>query len=500
MDFLSGLAIVLISIVTIVYGYFKYSFGYWKSRNIPHEEPSFPYGNIKGFGTTIHSSLCIKRIYDKFKPTGAIFCGAYFFARPVAIILNLNFLKNILVKDFANFNERGFFYNEEDDPISAHLFAMDGDKWKELRAKLTPTFTSGKMKFMFPTVVEVGKRFKDCLIDVVKENDELEIKELLARFTTDVIGTCAFGIECNSLKDPNAEFRKYGREVFGKPRHSPLAGVFLGGFKGTARKLHIKNIRDDVSEFFMKVVRDTVDYREKNNVNRNDFMDILIKLKNQKGNDKDKITLNEIAAQAFVFFLAGFETSSTTLTFCLYELAMNAEIQVKARQVIQEAYEKHGKFIYEMMLDMPYVDQVLQETLRKYPPLANLNRYTKNTYKVPGTDDVIEKGTPIIIPALSIQRDPEYYPDAEKFDPDRFNSEAVKQRDAMTWLPFGEGPRNCIGLRFGMMQARIGLVTILNNFEVSFGPKSTVPLVIDAKSAFLSPEGGVYLKFKPIQS
>lgn len=216
------------------------------------------------------------------------------------------------------------------------------------------------MKFMFPTVVEIGDRLKDCLINFVKQNDELEIRDLMARFTTDVIGTCAFGIECNSLKDPNAEFRHYGRKAFGEPRHSPLTFMFLRGFKNAARKLHIKNVCDDISEFFMKVVCDTVEYREKNHINRNDFMDILIELKNEGKNDKDKITLNELTAQAFVFFLAGFETSSTTLTFCLYELAMNLDIQTKTRQVIREALNKYGKFTYEMMLDMPYVDQVLQ--------------------------------------------------------------------------------------------------------------------------------------------
>lgn len=157
------------------------------------------------------------------------------------------------------------------------------------------------MKFMFGTVVEVGERFKDCLFDVVQQHDEIEIKELLARFTTDVIGTCAFGIECNSLKDPEAEFRQHGRAVFGKPRHSAYFFALVGGFKNIARKLHVKNTRDDVSKFFMKVVQDTVEYREKNNVNRNDFMDILIKLKNQDANDKKKVlTLNELAAQAFV--------------------------------------------------------------------------------------------------------------------------------------------------------------------------------------------------------
>lgn len=141
MDFLSWLAIGIVSLVTIVYGYFKYSFSYWKSRNIPHEEPTFPYGNIKGFGTIIHPSLCIERLYKKFKSTGAKYFGAYFLTRPVIVVLDINLLKNILVKDSNNFNERGIYYNEEDDPLSAHLFNMDGDDWKELRPKLTPTFT-----------------------------------------------------------------------------------------------------------------------------------------------------------------------------------------------------------------------------------------------------------------------------------------------------------------------------------------------------------------------
>lgn len=106
----------------------------------------------------------------------------------------------------------------------------------------------------------------------------------------------------------------------------------------------------------------------------------------------------------------------------------------------------------------------------------------------------------IQIPAHGIHYDAEYYPEPEMFNPDRFDSEEKKKRNACTWLPFGEGPRNCIGLRFGMMQARIGLVMLLKNFEFSFGPSATVPLVIDPKGFVLSPKGGMYLKLKPIES
>lgn len=136
------------------------------------------------------------------------------------------------------------------------------------------------------------------------------------------------------------------------------------------------------------------------------------------------------------------------------------------------------------------------ETLRKYPSLVNLNRIAKQNYTVPGTDIVIEKGTPVIIPAYAIQMDPEYYPNPEKFDPDRFSSEEKMNRDSMTWLPFGDGPRNCIGLRFGMMQTRIGLIAILNNFELSLGGKMQHAPKFKPDAFTTVPQGGIYIKLK----
>lgn len=171
---------------------------------------------------------------------------------------------------------------------------------------------------MFSTVVGVAEQFRDCLNDIIKEHDELEMKELLARFTTDVIGTCAFGLECNSLKDPNAEFRHYGRLLTTKRRHNELFLVLMKRYKRISKILHVKLLPDDVAAFFMKVVLDTVEYREKNNVRRNDFMDLLIDLKNgnQESSDMDKlITLNELAAQAFIFFLGKF--FDKTFEFCI---------------------------------------------------------------------------------------------------------------------------------------------------------------------------------------
>lgn len=109
MELIGAILLVLITLVSIFYAFFKYSFDYWKSRGIPHDEPVIPFGNIKGLGKTLHTGQFSKRLYDKFKPTGAKLCGAYFFHRPIAIIIEIELVKTILVREFSNFDERGLF-------------------------------------------------------------------------------------------------------------------------------------------------------------------------------------------------------------------------------------------------------------------------------------------------------------------------------------------------------------------------------------------------------
>lgn len=159
-----------------------------------------------------------------------------------------------------------------------------------------------------PTIVEVGTKLESYMTKTIEENPEPEIKDILARFTTDIIGSCAFGIECNSLEDKTAKFLEMGLKVFQQPRNSFAKQLIAVTYPDFARKIGIRSIRDDVSEFFMKIVNDVIEYREKNNVKRNDFMDLLLQLKNEgvPGDESGKLglTVGEIAAQVFVFYLA----------------------------------------------------------------------------------------------------------------------------------------------------------------------------------------------------
>ncbi|XP_058819736.1 cytochrome P450 6a8-like [Topomyia yanbarensis] len=474
-------------------------YAYWKQRGVPYVEPSFPFGNITQMRKR-HIALLMQDAYLQLKDCGKKFGGVFFFINPVAIILDLDFAKDVFVKDFQYFHDRGVYSNERGDPISAHLVTMEGTKWKNLRAKLTPTFTSGKMKMMYPTITGVAEEFRKCMQVEADNGGEVEMKEFLARFTTDVIGTCAFGLECNSLSDPDAKFRQMGRKALAMTPMGFLRRIFSVTFRDLAKALNIKIVDPEVSNFFMNAVRDTIEYREKNKIQRNDFMDLLIKLKNAEPIDDGtpeqlgRLTFNEIAAQAFVFFLAGFETSSTAMSYCLYELAKNQELQDKARKNVEEVLARNdGKMTYEAVHEMRYIENCINESLRKYPPVPNILRNTNKDYPVPDMNVTLEKGYRVLLPIYAIHHDARYYPDPERYEPDRFSPEECAKRHQMAFVPFGDGPRICIGMRFGLMQARVGLAYLLQNFRFKLSPKTPRVLKLVASSAILTSEGGLWL-------
>ncbi|XP_053660251.1 probable cytochrome P450 6a21 [Anopheles marshallii] len=510
MELLGYVLTAFVFVVSIAYLYLRSRHNFWRDRSIPHVrgKPHLVMGHMEHFNTK-HGSYINQELYQDLKARGETFGGMSFFFIPGIILVDPELVKAVLVKDFNVFHDRGVFNDAKADPLSAHLFALEGQEWRLLRQKLTPTFTSGRMKQMFGTIQQVAGEF----LKYMNENchREMEMKDVLARFTTDVIGTCAFGIECNSLTNPDSEFRKYGNKVFEQDMILMMKFVFATMFKGLAKRIGVKLTDEGVERFFLQVVRDTVQYREMNNVQRNDFMNLLLQIKNKgylderdggashTGKGEAAMTLNELAAQVFVFFLAGFETSSTTMNFCLYELAKNQDIQERLREEIERAIDDNdGQVTYEMVMNNQYLDNVINETLRKYPPIESLSRVAMRDYTIPGTKHVIPKDTFVQIPVYALQRDPEFYPEPNQFNPDRFLPEEVKQRHPYVFLPFGEGPRVCIGLRFGMMQAKLGLITLLRNFR--FTPSSQTPaeFEFDPKSFILSPTKGNYLKVDKI--
>lgn len=377
---------ILICLILNLVIFFYNRYSYWKRRGILYETPIPPFGNFAGIGRSKHLSEIIDDLYRKFKGQTA-FCGAFMFVTKAAIILDLDLIKSVLIKDFSNFQDRHAFHNVEEDPLTGHLVNLEGEEWRAMRTKLSPVFTSAKMKYMFTTVVEVSERLCETLKRELEECKDhvLEIKDICARYTTDVIGSCAFGVECNSLKDPNSEFAIKGRTIFTKARHSLLVQIFMVTCPEWAKKLNMKFFTDEVSDFFINLVRQTVQYRLSNNIKRNDFMDLLIELMDTNVENKKSgidlqqgLSIEQMAAQTFVFFLGGFETSSTTMAFCLYELAKHQEIQEKLRhEILTKIEESNNDITYEAVKSMQYLEQVIAgKIFQLWKHLRNIKLYS----------------------------------------------------------------------------------------------------------------------------
>ncbi|XP_072392813.1 probable cytochrome P450 6a13 [Diabrotica undecimpunctata] len=495
---------LVIILATCLYVYSKKKFLYWKDRNVYHMEPTFFYGNMKTVTKDhAHLTTAFQKLYDEAKALKKGYCGFYSFFQPHFVPIDLELVKGILQNDFDHFYNRGRYINEKADPLSGHLFNLEDEKWRKIRIKLTPIFTSAKIKAMFQTLVDCTKGFQKLLDRLANTEQPVDLKNAFSCFTTDVIGSIAFGLDCSSLENPDSDFRKYGDKAFRKNLRQRIGIILTSVFPWWLIRLTgYKIFSKDVDNFFTNLVKDMIEERKKQNIERKDCLQLLINLNKsaRENGNMQALTLEEIVAQSFGFFIGGFESSATTMHFALLEIAQNIDIQEKLREEIVAVLGKHGNQItFDAVKEMVYLDKVMQETLRKYPALGVFSRMCNKDYKLPNNDFVLKKGTMVSIPVEAIQRDPDYYPDPEKFDPERFTIENINKRPAFSYLPFGEGPRMCMGIRLGKLQSKIGIITLLKNYRVNLNEKTKLPIAY-AFGTISMVRDGVWVNIDPIRN
>ncbi|CAH1154521.1 unnamed protein product [Phaedon cochleariae] len=418
--------------------------------------------------------------------------GVFLGIDPHLVILDPEDVRTVLIKDFNSFVDRGI-YMIKTDPTTVHLVSQQGPEWRNARVKFTSVFTSAKMKMMYDAMKQCSTNMIPTLDDSAERNLDVDVLDTIARFTTDSVGSTILGVECNCFMNPDAKFRRLGKHVLEQFTLMDMTRLFMTiYFPRLAKELRISNVQPEVSKQFSKIIKDTVEYREKNGLLRKDFLGMLIQLKNSGV----QMTMDEIIGQAFLFFVAGFDTSATTTTMTLFELAENQEAQDRLRkEVISTFDENNNDLTYESLMGMKYLGQAIDETLRKWPPVASILRVCVQDYKFPGSDIIIEKGTKIIVPVLGMHRDPDFYQDPLKWNPDRFEN---RNQKLPAYFPFGDGPRNCIGLRYAYMQVRLGLATILRNYKVLPSPATEKPLKIHPDTFLLRFTQRVHLKFRKL--
>ncbi|XP_052791149.1 cytochrome P450 3A41-like [Mya arenaria] len=461
-----------------------------RRRGIPGPTPWPLFGNllhqfIKGFEKTDAEWL------NKY---GQI-VGFYNGYQPAVLVTDPELLKMVLVKNFPNFSNRPVPKNIPQ-LLANGIFFMKGRKWKKTRNILTPTFSAAKLKYFLPIINSCAETLVKHLEKRIGEN--VPVRKSFSHFTMDAIASTAFGIDIDSQNQPNEPFVTNIDAIFQPNKLARLYVLFTSSipFLGDAfSRLGLSSSPSKSLDFYEQTGQALIDERKKQKMPRVDFIELLMNAEldasrmeyvhngvemgngahTANGELKEKLTDYEVNAQAFTFFLAGFETTASLLRYATYMLALRPDIDEK---LCNEISENIGEDIptYDNIGTLKYMDQFISETLRFYPPVPRLSRLAQEdlVYK----DMVIPKGTSVVIPAWSVHHDPNHYPDPETFDPDRFAPEKKSSypSEGVTFLPWGLGPRHCIGMRLAQVEAKVALVHLLRNFRFEKCDQTQVPL------------------------
>ncbi|XP_055612268.1 probable cytochrome P450 28a5 [Uranotaenia lowii] len=482
------------------YLYLTWNFDYWKKRGVPGPDPIPLVGTFKAFLLRNRSVMDEKfEIFKKYK-SKFNFVGVFMYRSPQILITSPALAKDLLTKNFKNFhdNEFGQVTDKYLDPLfGRNPFVMNGEEWKTKRAEITPAFTTSRMKVMYSNVEGISNKMSQYIKD--REGTPLEGKELAGRFTTDVVSSCIFSADAQSFANENAEIREMGRKLMDSSLIFVLKIMLLTVFPTLARIFQVGFITKPREKFFTKLMVDAIRHRESSGEKRADYLDHLLALRQTKN-----ISEIDMAAHGVTFFLDGFETSSAAMALALYELGKKPEIQQRLREELLAATGEDGTISYEVLSELPYLEQVFSETLRLWPSVTFMSKVCVRPTELdltPTQKVLIEPGVIAIISLYCIQRDPDVFEDSFEFNPDRFSAEKGGTNPYQvtgSYMPFGDGPRQCLGMRFGRMQVKRGIYEILTKFKVSVNPKTEDPLRIVSSPAVSLGLTGLWLDFKPI--
>ncbi|KAM7331605.1 hypothetical protein ACRRTK_008313 [Alexandromys fortis] len=374
--------------------------------------------------------------------------------------------------------------------MSKAISLAKDEEWKRIRALLSPTFTSGKLKEMFPIIEEYGDILVKYLRREAEKGKPLDMKEVFGAYSMDVITSTAFGVNVDSLNKPKDPFVEKTKNFIRFDFFDPLfmSVVLFPFLTPMYERLNVSVFPKDSIAFFKNFVERTKENRL--NSKQKHLVDFLQLMMNSHNNSKVKeshkaLSDMEIMAQSIIFIFAGYETTSSTLAFTLYLLATHPDIQKKLQEEIDVALPNKTPPGYDKVMEMEYLDMVLSETLRLYPIANRLERVCKQDVEMDGV--FVPKGSVVMVPLYALHHDPQYWPEPMEFRPERFSKENKGSIDPYVYMPFGNGPRNCIGMRFALMNMKLALTKVLQNFSFQSCKETQAVFITYANTLSLKP-------------
>ncbi|XP_028828100.1 cytochrome P450 3A30-like [Denticeps clupeoides] len=476
----------------VLYGYWPY--GVFRKLGVPGPRP------VPVFGTSLEYRKGFFNFdLECFRKYGKIW-GFYDGRQPVMSIVDPAMIKTVLVKECYS-----FFTNRRDIGLNGPLYdavsVAEDEDWRRIRAVLSPSFTSGRLKEMFGIVETHSQALVKSMAREANQGKALDMKEFFGAYSMDVVTSTAFSVDIDSLNNPKDPFVTNIKKMLKFDFLDPLFFI-IGLFPfmiPVLKTFGVSFFKKSVTDFFYAALKKIKSERTTNpHKSRVDFLQLMMDSQGREGNDTLKgLSDHEILSQSMIFIFAGYETTSSTLSFLFYNLATNPDVMKKLQEEIDEVFPNKAPVQYDALMKMEYLDSVLNESLRLFPVAARLERACKKTVEIHGV--TIPKGMIVMVPTYVLHKDPDLWTDPESFKPERFSKENKESIDPYVYMPFGAGPRNCIGMRFALVVIKLAAVELLQRYSFVTCEETQVPLELDFQG-LLTPKKPVKLKMVPRDS
>merc|ERR1711892_1171465 len=343
------------------------------------------------------------------------------------------------------------------------LTSISGGEWKEVRSAFSPIFTSGKMKNMLKFIKHISIDLTNELGEKAKSKEEFELKDVFGKFSLDALASSAFGVDAESFTNPNSKFVEHAKESFRQTK-TDMAVFLIKCIPGVAQLftwLKLNTFKPKQTKFFRDIILQSIRTRRETKERKNDMVDLMLDCikddtpVNEKDEELDqydedmKLTATTktkpqideltLVATAIVLLIAGYDTTGMTLSYFMYELSKNQDIQTKLQEEIDEAFEESGGEFpdYNVIQSLPYLETVIYETLRFHSPVSVNTRVANKDYNLPGTDLVLKTGDMVSWNSWSLHFDPEHWTHPTEFYPEHFSKEEKANRNPYAFKPLG---------------------------------------------------------------
>jgi cytochrome P450 len=375
---------------------------------------------------------------------------------PAIIVNSPELMHSILVEHSNDFDKGGGMRKAFQPIIGNGLFISDGELHRRQRKLMAPSFQPRHIVSYADAMASYGEQIQQRWQD----GAVIDINREMTQVTMSIVGKVLFDADVFTEADELGA----AMTVVLEQTNYTLSHIFAIPLSWPVpRSMRARKALAVLD----KRINQMIDERKANPTKRNDFLSVLLESRGEDGSSmSDKLVRDE----SLTLFAAGHETTSTALTWAWYLLAKHPEIYQKMRQEVDAVLQGRTP-TYADIAQLPYTLQVLKESMRLYPPAYGVSRVALHDMDLDGYP--IHKGDVMIMAIYALHRRADFFPDPEKFEPERFTPEGEKQLPRYAYMPFGAGPRICIGNHFAMMEGHLLLATLAQRvtFELVPGPE-----------------------------